>query len=62
MASIIFHTRRPNTHENLVYVLDFHVSDDVHFSHFEEMKERFSHLSISIHELCTKSFRVFGGQ
>jgi len=41
MTSIIFHTRGPNTQENVSYVLDFYVSADVHFPHFEELKSNF---------------------
>jgi hypothetical protein len=62
MISIILHTREPSTQENISYVIDFYVSGDVHFSHFGELKNNFSHHSISLYELYTKQFRVFGGQ
>ena len=62
MTSIIFHTRRPNTQENVSYILDIYVSAHAHFSHFEKLKCKFSHRSISLHELCTKDFRVFENQ
>jgi len=32
------------------------------FPHYEELKSDFSHRSISFYDLCTKGFRVFGGQ
>jgi len=62
MTSINFLTRRPNTQENLSYLLEFYVSSDVHFSHFEELKWSFSQCSISLHELCTNDFLVSGCQ
>ena len=39
--SIIYHTRGPNTQDNVNYVLDFYVPADVHFSHFEDLKFTF---------------------
>jgi len=30
-----FHSRRPNTQENVSYVLEFYVSADTHFSNFD---------------------------
>jgi len=56
MTSIIFHTRGPNTQENVRYVFNFYVSGDV--PHLESWKANFSRRSISIYELCTKQFRV----
>ena len=53
MISIIVHTRRPNTQQNVSYLLDFYVSANIHFSHFEELKSTFLHRSISLHDLCT---------
>jgi len=41
MTSIIFHSRRPNTQENVSYVPDFCVLACVHFSHFEELINTF---------------------
>ena len=62
MTSTIFHTRRPNNQENVRYVLDVYVSADFHYSNFVELKERFTHRSISLHVLCTIHFQVFGGK
>jgi len=39
--NIIFHTRGPSIQENLSYVFDFYVSDDIHFSHFGKLKTNF---------------------
>jgi len=41
MTIIIFHIRRPDNQENVSYVLNFYVSDEVHFSHFDELKSTF---------------------
>jgi len=41
MTSIIFHTLRPNISENFSYVLGFYASANVHFSHFEKLKNTF---------------------
>ena len=62
MISIIFHTQGHSTQENDSYILDFYVSGDVLFSHLATWKSPFSHRSISLYELITKMFRVFGGQ
>ena len=40
-TSWIFHTRRLNAQENVSYVLDFYVSTNIHFSHFEKLKSTF---------------------
>jgi len=45
--------------KNVSYLLDFHVSANILFSHFEELKARFSHRYVSPHQLCTDDFRVF---
>jgi len=41
MTSIIFQPRRPNTQENVSYVLEFYVLADISFSHFEDLKACF---------------------
>ena len=51
MTSIIFHNQAPKTQEKLSYVLYFYVSADDQISHFEELKKRFSHRSISFHDV-----------
>ena len=61
MTSIIFHTRGPTlkkipvTYLNIMFQLMFI------FRILRAWKATFSHLSISLYELCTKEFRVFGG-
>jgi len=60
MKGIILHTRKP---VNKKYFTHFdYVSADFLFSHFEELKARFSHRSIYPHEVCTKEFQVLVGQ
>ena len=58
----IFHFRGPNTQVNVSYVLHFYVSVDFIFRILFIWKATFSHLFISLLELCTNVFRVFGGQ
>jgi len=41
ISTIIFHTRGPNTQDNVHYLLDIYVPADVHFSHFEDLKFTF---------------------
>ena len=62
MPSIILHTRRPNCQWKVCYGLGFYVSTDFNFSHFEKLKARFSHHSISPNELCTNEIKVVGSQ
>jgi len=47
MTSINFHIRGPNTEEKVSCVLDFYISADDHFSHFEDLKATFSQLTFS---------------
>ena len=62
MTSIIFHPRRPNTQENVSYVLDFLFQLMLNFRILWSWIARFSHRFISLYELCTKDYRVFGWQ
>ena len=41
ITSIIVHTRRPNTQENICNILPFYVSHENIFSHFEQLKRTF---------------------
>ena len=62
ISSIIFHTRGPNTQDNINYVLDLYVPMLFIFRILKCLKAHFSHLSISLYLLCTNDYRVFGGQ
>ena len=62
MKGIIIHTRRPNCQWKVCYELGIYVSTDYLFSHFEKLKTRFSHRSLSAHQVCTKDYQVLGGQ
>jgi len=62
MKGIILHIRRPNCQRKVSYALGFYVSFDFLFSHFEELKTRYSHRSISYHDVYTKEFQVLGDQ
>ena len=41
MTSIIVHTEILNTQENASFIPDFEGLGDVHFSHFDELKNTF---------------------
>jgi len=45
MTSFIFHTRSPNTQENVSYVLGFYVSDEVYFFAFWGVEKHVFHIA-----------------
>ena len=62
MTSIILHTRRPNCQYKVCYALGFMFHLIFYFRILRSWKARFSHSSISHHEVCTTEFQLLGVQ